>query len=130
MKQILKFALCAAICASAASAKITTIEPTLESIEKYDQIVDIRTPGEWQETGVIKDAKLVTLVNDKDVFLANLKDAGIDTSKPFALICRSGRRSMAAARLIDNEKMDITNLDGGMSGLMSKGYKTAPYDVQ
>ena len=115
------------LCVSAAFAKIETLEASPQNVEKFEQIVDVRTPSEWQETGVIKGAKLVTLVNDKGEFLAKLKDSGVDLSKPVAFICRSGRRSLAAANLADSADANITNLDGGMSGLISKGYKTEPY---
>ncbi|MFC2492335.1 MAG: rhodanese-like domain-containing protein [Campylobacter curvus] len=127
MNKISKFTLCLALCVSAAFAKIQTLEASPQNVEKFEQIVDVRTPGEWQETGVIKGAKLVTLVNDKGEFLAKLKDSGVDLSKPVAFICRSGRRSLAAANLADSADANITNLDGGMSGLISKGYKTEPY---
>lgn len=127
MNKLIKFSLCAAMCAGTLSAKIATIDATPENIAKQTQIVDIRTPAEWADTGVIKDAKLVTLVNDAAQFKAELEKAGVDLNKPVALICRSGRRSAFAASLIDAEGMDITNLDGGMGGLISKGYQTTPY---
>ncbi|EJP75239.1 MULTISPECIES: rhodanese-like domain-containing protein [Campylobacter] len=127
MNKISKFTLCLVLCVSAAFAKIETLEASPQNVEKFEQIVDVRTPSEWQETGVIKGAKLVTLVNDKGEFLAKLKDSGVDLSKPVAFICRSGRRSLAAANLADSADANITNLDGGMSGLISKGYKAEPY---
>ena len=128
MNKISKFALCITLCASGAFAKIDTLDASPQNVEKFQQIIDVRTPSEWQETGVIKGAKLVTLVNDKEEFLAKLKDSGVDLSKPVAFICRSGRRSLAAANLADSADANITNLDGGMSGLISKGYKTEPYN--
>lgn len=127
MNKILKLTLCTTICASAAFAKISTIEATPENVAKFTQIVDVRTPSEWQESGVINGAKLVTLVNDAAQFRQDLQNAGVDLSKPVAFICRSGRRSAHAASLVDSDAADITNLNGGMSGLIKNGYKTTPY---
>ena len=108
-------------------AEITTVQVSPEAIKNYEQIVDIRTPSEWAETGVIKGAKTITFnPADKDSFLNELK-ANLDLKKPVALICRSGRRSAAAAMAIDSPELNIINLDGGMSSLINQGYETAPY---
>ena len=58
-------------------------------------IVDIRTPQEWKDTGVIAGAKLVTF-GDADGFL---KAVGKDLTdgRPLILVCRSGNRSSSAA---------------------------------
>lgn len=110
-----------------AFAEITTVQVSPEAIKNYEQIVDIRTPSEWAETGVIKGAKTITFnPADKDSFLNELK-ANLDLKKPVALICRSGRRSAAAAMAIDSPELNIINLDGGMSSLINQGYETAPY---
>ena len=113
--------------AAMAFAEITTVQVSPEAIKNYEQIVDIRTPAEWAETGVIKGAKTITFnPADKDNFLNELK-ANLDLKKPVALICRSGRRSAAAAMAIDSPELNIINLDGGMSSLINQGYETAPY---
>ena len=53
MKKILLLGAAAAM----AFAEISTVQVSPEAIKNYEQIVDIRTPGEWMETGVIKGAK-------------------------------------------------------------------------
>ena len=100
----------------AAFAKIQTVEVTPEIIKNYEQIVDI-----------IDGAKTVTFnSSDKQKFLEELSKS-VDFKKPVALICRSGRRSAAAAAAIDAPELNIINLDGGMSRLIDQGYKTVPY---
>ena len=42
------------------SADVKTIPVTPDVIKNYDQIVDIRTPSEWQDTGIIAGAKTIT----------------------------------------------------------------------
>ena len=108
------------------SADVKTVNISPDEIKKYDQIVDIRTPSEWQETGIIAGAKTITFdPSNKSVFLDELSKA-VDIKKPIALVCRSGRRSTAAAA-IDSTDLKIVNLDGGMSSLIEQGYKTTPY---
>ncbi|MGP1360269.1 rhodanese-like domain-containing protein [Campylobacter sp.] len=123
MKRIL---LLGAVC-SMLSADVKTIRVTPDVIKNYDQIVDIRTPLEWQETGIIAGAKTITFdPSQKEAFVDELSKA-VDLKKPVAIICRSGRRSAAAAAIIDNADLNIINLDGGMGSLIEQGYKTTPY---
>ena len=123
MKKIL---LLGAVCCML-SADVKTVNISPDEIKKYDQIVDIRTPSEWQETGIIAGAKTITFdPSNKSAFLDELSKA-VDITKPIALVCRSGRRSTAAAAAIDSTDLKIINLDGGMSSLIEQGYKTTPY---
>ena len=108
-------------------AKIQTVEVSPDVVKQYDQIVDVRTLAEWEDTGVIDGAKTITFdPNDKQNFFNELSKQ-VNLKKPVALICRSGRRSMAAANAIDNGELNIINLDGGMMHLINQGYKTIPY---
>ena len=88
-------------------------------------IVDVRTKAEWQETGVIDGARLVTFA-DPESFLAAIKD-DLAPGQDLVLVCHSGRRSAAAAGalagLIPNR---IISVDGGMSRVISEGYQTVP----
>ncbi|MDL0088819.1 rhodanese-like domain-containing protein [Campylobacter gastrosuis] len=113
-------------CFSSIFAQINVLEATPENVAKFEQIIDVRTPEEWRETGIIKGAKTISLTQDKERFLNEIK-ANVDLKKPIAIICRSGRRSDFAARMIDGDGLDITNLDGGMSHLINLGYETTPY---
>lgn len=121
MKKIL-FAL---LLSNLAFGKVINIPVTLENIKNFDQIIDIRTPDEWRATGIVKNAKMVQLINDKEKFLEQIK-AQIDIAKPFAIICQSGRRSSIAANIIDDESLEIINLQGGMGSLILQGYETEP----
>ena len=59
-------------------------------------IVDIRTPPEWYQTGVIEGAKLVTF-QDPLSFLGAIKDEIAD-GRDIVLVCRSGNRTSASPR--------------------------------
>lgn len=86
-------------------------------------IVDIRTPEEWAETGVIEGARLVTFEGAQS-FIATLGPDLAD-GRDLILVCRSGRRSGAAAEALQTMISNrIISVDGGMSRIMDEGYQT------
>lgn len=74
------------------------------------QLVDVRTPEEYYE-GHIPGAKNIN-VFDKD-FAVKAKES-LDTSKPVAVYCRSGKRSAEAARELSGKGFKVINLKGGI----------------
>ena len=82
-------------------------------------IVDIRTIGEWKHTGILRGSIPIMFFDDKGnynvkEFLAQLY-AKVDTTKPFALICRTGSRTgMVAKYLSDTFNYKVTNVTGGI----------------
>ncbi len=82
-------------------------------------MVDIRTPGEWKETGIIKGSIPIMFFNeqgDYDIngFLTEL-NAKVDTTKPFALICRTGSRTKVLSTYLAKElHYKVTNISGGI----------------
>ena len=81
-------------------------------------IVDIRTPKEWSEDGILKRAITIMSWDAKGNFNQKFFDelkAKVDVKKPFALICRSGSRThLVAAYLSDKLGYNVINLEGGM----------------
>lgn len=85
-------------------------------------LVDIRTPDEWKDTGVIKGAHLVTFTSADD--LLNKIRAKIEPDQKLAVICRSGTRSSRAARkLAKAVTWDVVDIQGGMSRILGEGYR-------
>ena len=88
-------------------------------------IVDIRTPPEWAQTGVIDGAELVTFEHPSSFPAAFLTAVGdqIEDGREVVLICRSGNRTQAAgaalAAVIPNQ---VTSVEGGIKRLMREGY--------
>ena len=82
-------------------------------------MVDIRTVGEWKETGILKGTIPIEFFTEEGKynipsFLAEL-NAKVDTTKPFALICRTGSRTnMVAAFLANTYNYKVTNITGGI----------------
>jgi rhodanese-related sulfurtransferase len=96
-------------------------------------IVDVRTQAEWKETGVLKGAIPIVFFNEKGTPLVNsfLKKLNekVDTSKPFAIICRTGSRTSVIAPWLSKElNYKVVNILGGME-YATKGLKlkTVPY---
>lgn len=88
-------------------------------------IVDIRTPQEWHDTGVIDGAKLVTF-QDPQSFLARIGPEIAD-GRDLILICRSGNRSARAAQALEGRIPNhIISIAGGMSKEIASGYRPVP----
>lgn len=67
-------------------------------------VVDVRTAGEWRQTGVVPGSQLITLFDeqgqsDPAAWLAAV-DKVVAPGQPVVFICRSGNRSGKAAQLL------------------------------
>lgn len=99
------------------------------------KIVDIRTPGEWKETGLVKGSVPVVFFDeqgdyDVDAFMKAL-NAQIDTKKQFALICNSGSRTRLVADFLSkNFGYDVIDLQGGIRYAISKNLPLEPYKAK
>lgn len=106
-------------------AKFETIEVDQNTINDQNiQIIDVRTPAEWEQTGVLNGAILVTYRNSDGSINPNFVNevkSKIDPNKKVAVICRSGARSKAASTLLDENGVDgVINLGGGMNKVLDK----------
>lgn len=92
---------------------------TKQDLSEY-QIFDVRTPLEWEE-GVLPNAECISFYDHKGFLNENFLQefqAKKKSDKKIAFICRSGHRSMLAARYVkDKLGLDSVNLDGGMLAL-------------
>lgn len=83
-------------------------------------LIDIRTPGEWKETGVAKGAKLVNMIHPQGAtgFVnAILEKVNGDRTAPIALICRTGNRTTQVQRYLEGQGFtNIANIKEGMAG--------------
>lgn len=85
-------------------------------------VVDIRTPPEWAETGVIDGAVLETFAG-VDSFLARVGPEIAD-GRDLVLICRSGNRTRAAAEALAGRIPNrIISVEGGMRQVLAAGYQ-------
>lgn len=117
---------------SMAMAELTQVWATPDFADKGIKIIDIRTPAEWKETGIVKDSYTITFFNEKgefnlESFLRQLNMA-VNKDEQFALICRVGSRtSMVTEFLSEKLGYKVINLKGGIMKMIYEGYKTVPY---
>ncbi len=83
-------------------------------------IIDVRTPGEWRETGIPEGAARVPL-NHPGGIEAFLEAVGAavqgDKDRPIAFICAAGGRSSAAQRLAREAGfIQVSDIGEGMLG--------------
>jgi len=100
-------------------------------------LIDIRTPEEWRQTGVARDAKLVNMVHPggADGFVSEvLKQVDGDADAPIALICRTGNRTTQIQRLLVSRGFSqVYNITEGMvgssvgPGWIKRGLPVDPY---
>jgi rhodanese-related sulfurtransferase len=83
-------------------------------------LIDIRTPGEWKETGIAKGAKLVNMLHPQGApgFVGSLLEkVNGNRSAPIALICRTGNRTTQVQRYLQSQGFtQVFNIKEGMAG--------------
>lgn len=82
------------------------------------QLLDVRTPEEYLE-GHIGGA--INIDMQRSNFVESV-DGQLDKSKPVYLYCRSGGRSMMAAKQLAKEGYQVVNLKSGIIGWANLGY--------
>ena len=113
-------------------AEVINEYPSQKLIDTGITIIDIRTPQEWKEDGLIRGAIPITFwyadgSYNLPLFLRQLKEKVKDGER-FALICHVGSRTAEVADFLSKEyNMHVINLLGGMEHIKSKGYKTVKY---
>jgi len=99
-------------------------------------VVDVRSPQEWQQTGVPAGARLVTIHQPDGLigFIDAMGDTlGEDRDRPIALICARGNRSsVASSALAQAGYTQVYNIREGMlgspdgPGWLARGLPTDP----
>ena len=99
-----------------------------ELLKSGVSIIDIRTPAEWKNTGIIPKSNLLTFFDNSgnynfDKWQKELKKI-ISNNDPFVLICRSGRRSGIVANMISKESNAIIyDANGGINSWINADLK-------
>ena len=93
-------------------------------------LIDIRTNSEWQNTGIIKNSKLLTFF-DQDgksnvkSWMNKLSEVA-KKDQPIIVICRSGRRSGIVSDMLVNEEnySEVYNANSGIMAWINSGLET------
>ena len=105
---------------------------TEKFLQKNIKVIDIRTPEEWRETGIVKGSIPIMFFDEQgnyDVpkFLKDLNKV-VKKDEQFALICRVGSRTGMVSEFLSKDMgYKVINLKGGMMKLISEGYKPVRY---
>lgn len=114
---------------SPGSAEVVNIDnETLKQLaSKGVPVVDLRTASEWKQTGVLDRSHLITLFDERgkaqpENWLAEV-DRVSGAGEPVILICRTGNRTRAAARYMDqlSPRRKIYNVTEGITGWVRAG---------
>lgn len=129
------FILIMALFAAVLHAEVINEPVSADVLERRVPIVDIRTPREWQQTGLLQGSIPIMFFDERgnyDVpkFLGALKGA-VDTTKPFALICRTGSRTgMVSGFLAKEYGYKVINLQGGVTYAKRLNLPFDPYKAK
>ena len=95
-------------------------------------VVDVRTEGEWKESGVLAGSKLITFFDEAgrsspSQWLEKLKTVA-KAEQPVVVVCRSGRRSLAVAQYLSDQAgyKTVYNVSKGMNGWLGEGRPVVP----
>ena len=100
-------------------AKNVNVEEFAKRMEGA-QLLDVRTPGEWNE-GIIEGATMANIYDAS--FDAEL--AKLDKEKPVAVYCKSGGRSgQAMGKMQKLGFKEVYNLSGGIGAWKGSGKET------
>lgn len=121
------------LCALAARAEIINIDNAelARLVASGVPVIDIRTEGEWQESGVIAGSRLLTFF---DVSGRSNPPQWLEKLKPIAnseqaviLVCRSGNRTRTAAQfLAEQGYKTVYNVSKGVKSWAGDGRPLVP----
>jgi len=108
--------------------KDLTIKETQKMVEEGVKIIDIRTPNEWSETGVIKESYKLMFFDpmggyDEKKWLNDLSEIIFSKDEPFILICRKGNRTREVGNFLLNQVgyKNIYHTKEGIIGWIEEG---------
>lgn len=94
-------------------------------------VIDIRTEGEWKESGIVPGSKLITLFDEKGradpAWLEKVKGIA-KPDQPVIIICRSGNRTKAASQMLAQQAgyQKVYNVKDGIRGWAKEGRTMSP----
>lgn len=116
--------LCATLPLFAAEVGNLSPDQVLDMQQKNQAlVVDVRTPAEWQSTGIIADSyKLQAFESDgsfdANAWVAKLEKLKTSPNQPIILVCRSGNRSSKVGEVL-TQKLGMTRVYHLANGLQS-----------
>ncbi|NOQ64680.1 MAG: rhodanese-like domain-containing protein [Methyloprofundus sp.] len=104
----------------------------LSKLQENALVIDIRTPPEWKNTGIIPGSQPLRFFNDDggydlDAWLAEVKKLQKSPDQAIILICRSGYRSGRVGNLLVHKLKysDVSHLSKGIYSWIQENHPTA-----
>ncbi|MFT7824657.1 MAG: rhodanese-like domain-containing protein [Sulfurimonas sp.] len=118
-----------------ASAELKHVWASKDFLKHEIKIIDIRTPPEWKETGIVEGSYTIMFFDERGRFdipkFLNELNRVVKKDEQFALICRTGSRTMEVSKFLANELgYNVINLAGGITKMMKEGYKPVMFVPQ
>jgi rhodanese-related sulfurtransferase len=106
-------------------AELTTQPLTPTVIQSALPIVDIRTVGEWKDTGVVKNSILIEFYDERGRYdlkgFLDTLNKKVDTSKEYGILCHSGSRSRVLSGFLSQELgHKVVDFSGGIDSATKK----------
>lgn len=105
---------------------------TKEFLNKDIKIIDIRTEGEWKQSGIVKDSYTIMFFDENrrshgKEFMAELNKI-VKKDETFAIVCRTGNRTSMAKKFLNMYGYEnVVDLTGGLVQAVKNGVKLYPY---
>lgn len=95
-------------------------------------VVDLRTAGEWQQTGVLAGSHMITLFDERGRTNPDwVRDVNAVSAagQPVALICRTGNRTRVAAKMLSDAapSRKVYNVRSGITAWTRQGLPVVPF---
>ena len=106
-----------------ADYKVQPLDQNL--LDSKIKIIDIRTPGEWKSTGLVKGSIPIMFFDERgnynlEAFLGEL-NKNVKKGERFALICHTGSRTkILGTYLGQNMGYNVIDLSGGIEYAIKK----------
>ena len=94
-------------------------------------VIDIRTEGEWKESGVVPGSRLITLFDEKGrpdpAWLEKVKGVA-KPDQPVIIICRSGNRTKVGSQMLTQQGgyQKVYNVKDGIRSWAKEGRIMSP----
>ena len=101
-------------------------------VDSKIKIIDIRTPGQWKTTGLVKASVPIMFFDEQgnynvEDFLGKLGKV-VKKEEKFALICNSGNRTQTVGTFLGKQLgYNVIDLQGGIQYAIGKKITLEPY---
>ncbi|MCK5110346.1 MAG: rhodanese-like domain-containing protein [Arcobacteraceae bacterium] len=111
------------LCATFGFANFIGLTPAQlqEKIDKNVIVIDIRTPPEWVQTGIVPTGKKIMFFDEKGGYdisswLGKFVKLVKNKNQPFVLVCRTGNRTGTVGNFLSKELQykNVYHLENGI----------------